>query len=159
MPRDVVPSTAFGQPNGNTPSPHRFSSTNQPSVKHSWIDQDTVGLVKQNGAIATSLRNRYLRSAHRVLGDIEYLAQGDDPGLAAREALASLTPEVRALMRDAEAAAGLSTPSPEDHSPAAGELDVRATAMAALELLRRAARPAEGEVIDVTPTEVREDGR
>lgn len=152
----AIPPTAFGQPGGNRQSSHRFTSEHRPS-RHGWLGKSTKELIHENGAIATSLRNRFLRSAHRTLADIEHLAQGDDPSLAAREALACLTPEVRALMRDAEAAAGLSTPSPEDTAPAMGELDVRVAAMAALELLRRAASPGTGEIIDVTPTEVRDD--
>lgn len=151
-----TPPTAFGQPGGNKPSSHRFTTGNQP-VRHGWLGRSVKDMIVENGAIATSLRNRFLRAAHRTMADIENLAQGDDPGLAAREALVCLTPEVRALMRDAEAAAGLSTPSPEDATPVMGEIDVRATAMAALELLRRAAAPEPGEVIDITPTEVRDD--
>ena len=151
-----LPPTAFGQPNGNTPKP--FSSEYQPVLPRRHTSGKTVQeMIQANGQLATTLRNRFLRATMRITSDIEHLIEGGDPGAAAREAAAHLTPEVRALMRDAEAAAGLSTPSPEDTSAPMGELDVRLAAMAAMELIRQAATQPAGDVIDVTPEKVEDD--
>lgn len=151
-----IPPTAFGQPNGN--KPNVFSSENQPArERRHVVGATTLEMIQANGRLATTLRNRFLRATARITGDIEHLIEGGDPGAAAREAAAHLTPEVRALMRDAEAAAGLSTPSPEDTSALMGELDVRLAAMAAMELIRQAAAQPAGDVIDVTPEKAEDD--
>lgn len=148
----VVPPTAFGQPGGNTPSSHRFSSTHQPGDKR--VPKKTAELMRENGARAVDIRNRMLRAVQTVLEDAEALAENEDAVASAQAVLGYLDGDLRGMLREAELSAGLAAPK-QDEVPVsdATDLTIRQTAMAALELLRRAAAETrvEATAVDVTP--------